>query len=37
MTAYEIIDTVLDILGLLIAYSGLIIAFISFFDNKKKK
>ncbi len=36
MTAYEIINTILDILGLLIAFGGLIVAFISFFDKRKK-
>lgn len=36
MTAYEIIKIVLDILGLLIAFGGFIVAFISFFDKRTK-
>lgn len=36
MTAYEIIMVFLGILALLISFGGLIIAFISFFDKRKK-
>ena len=37
MTAYETVMVVLGILGLLISFGGLIIAFISFLDKKEKK
>lgn len=36
MTTYEIIMVFLGILALLISFGGLIIAFISFFDKRKK-
>ncbi len=37
MTAYETVMVVLGILGLLMSFGGLIIAFISFLDKKEKK
>lgn len=35
MTAYEILDTFVGILGLLFTFGGLIIAFLNFLDKKK--
>ena len=37
MTAYEILSVFIGILGLLISFSGLILALISFLDKKDKK
>ncbi len=37
MTAYETISIVLGILGLLISFGSLIVAFFAFLDKKDKK
>lgn len=37
MTAYETVMVIIGILGLLISFAGLIIAFIAFFDKRNKR
>jgi len=37
MTAYETVMVILGILGLLISFGGLIIAFIAFLDKRNKR
>ena len=37
MTAFEIISVIIGILSLLIAFGGLIVAFLAFLDKRNKK
>ncbi len=37
MTAYEILSVVIEIIGLLISFGGLLIALLSFLDKRNKR